>query len=218
VEEATAEDSRFGDLTVGAFVERLASSEPVPGGGSASAVSAALAAALVAMVASLSQGRPKYAKHADLHRSSEAAGRSLASRFLALADEDAAAYARFAAALKLPRESEEEQAQRTAALKTAAGEAADVPLACVEACLEVVQVAESLAGRSNQNASSDLAVAALLGEAAARGAAQNVLVNLPSIGDEATARSMSSRVEALLTDVERYASATREIVAAGSSR
>jgi formiminotetrahydrofolate cyclodeaminase len=208
----------FGDLTLAGFVDRLASAEPVPGGGSASAVAASLAAALVAMVASLSQGRPKYAEHEALHIRSIERGRALATRFLGLADEDATAYAGFAAAMKLPRETEAEKATRTATLNRAARQAAEIPMRIVEACLELVSLAEALVGRSNVNASSDLNVAAMLGEAAARGAAENVIVNLPSVGDDTYAADATRRVKLLLDDVESLAGATREAVLSGVAR
>jgi formiminotetrahydrofolate cyclodeaminase len=87
--------------------------------------------------------------------------------------------------------------------------AADVPLRTVEACRGVVTASEALAGRSNLNAASDLAVASRLVEASAHGAAENVLVNLPSLGDEALADEMLGRVETLLAEIEDLAEATR---------
>ena len=209
---------RFRDLTVDAFVARLASAEPVPGGGSASAVAASLGAGLVAMVAVLSTGRPKYAQHEALLAWGIGTGQALADRFLTIADEDSDAYAGFGAAMKMPRETEAEIAERRTALSTAARVAAEVPLLCVEACVELVAAAEALAGRTNVNASSDLNVASLLAEAAARGAAENVLVNLPSVGDEAYAATMTARVNDLMREVERLAAATRQTVAAGLAR
>jgi glutamate formiminotransferase/formiminotetrahydrofolate cyclodeaminase len=210
--------ARFRDLTVGGFVERLASDDPVPGGGSAAAVAASLAAGLVAMVASLSMGRPKYADHAALHQEAAEAAKALADQFLALADEDAVAYAGFGAAMKLPRETDDERAARSEAIRRAARSASDVPYRTVELCLEVVVLAEALAGRSNRNAASDLEVAALLAVAASRAGAANVFVNLPSIEDEAAAGELLAATEELVNDIDRLASQTREIVRGGQSR
>jgi methenyltetrahydrofolate cyclohydrolase len=215
--DATADPS-FRDLSLGAFVDELASAAPVPGGGSASAVGASLGAALVAMVASLSEGRPKYAAHADLHRHSQAVGRRLATRFLDLADEDSDAYAEFAAAMKLPKDTDADRATRKAALSVAAKRAADVPLRTVEACLELVAIAEALVGRSNVNASSDLDVATLLGEAAARGAAANVLINLPSIDDDSYSGEATARVMSLLDSIEEIVATVHSGVRSGEAR
>ena len=170
------------------------------------------------MVASLSVDRPKYAAYAASHARHGDAGRVLAGRLLELADDDANAYAAFAAALKLPRETEDEKAARTAAIRSSARVAAEAPMRTLEACRDVVAGSEALAGRSNLNAASDLAVASRLAEAAAHGAAENVMANLPSLGDAALADEMRGRMEALLAEIEELAEATRAHVERGELR
>jgi formiminotetrahydrofolate cyclodeaminase len=214
----TGNEGRFRDLTIDAFTSRLASSDPVPGGGSASAVAAALGASLVTMVASLTTGRPKYVDHEPMLAWALETGQRLSDRFLSIADDDAEAYAGFSAALKMPRETDEEIAARTEAMQTAARGASEVPLRCLEACLDLVAAAEALAGRSNPNAASDVDVAALLGEAAARGAAANVLINLPSTGDPSYEGATTARVTELLSAIEDLASKAHQTVASGDRR
>jgi formiminotetrahydrofolate cyclodeaminase len=209
---------RFRDQTVDQFIAALASGEPTPGGGAAAAIAGSLGGALVAMVASLSEGRPKYADHQALLIEAKAAGAKLADRLLALADEDAEAFDGFGAAMKMPRETDEEKAARTRALQAAARAATEAPFKTVLACLEVAVLAEAMAGRSNKNASSDLEVAGLMAVAAARAAAANVFVNLPAIGDEAAAGDLLSRTEAIVDDVERLSARTREVVRSGEAR
>jgi formiminotetrahydrofolate cyclodeaminase len=199
-------DDTFADLTMSAFSERLASADATPGGGSAAAVTAALAGSLVAMVARLSLDRPKYAAYeATLRRALEAGGKARV-RFLAFADEDASAYAGFADALKLPRDTDDQVRARQAAIRQAARQASEVPLAVVRECHALMGEIEALAGRSNLNASSDLDVAALLTEAAARGAGANVIVNLPSVEDDAFAGRRTAELTGLLHEIETGAS------------
>jgi methenyltetrahydrofolate cyclohydrolase len=208
----------FRELTLAAFAERLASPDPVPGGGSASAVAAALGASLVAMVATLSQGRTKYAEHEALYEHAAPTARRLCDELFALADEDAAAYAACAFALKLPREAFADKEYRDRQIKATAQVAAEVPLRCVETCREALVLAEALAGRSNVNASSDLRVAALLLQAAGHGAAENVLVNLPLIGTNEWTQATEARVKELLDELVQLASEVHDLVSSGERR
>jgi glutamate formiminotransferase/formiminotetrahydrofolate cyclodeaminase len=218
MEKPRAANLSFSDLSLAQFVERLASAEPVPGGGSAAAVAASIGAALISMVAGLSTGKPKYAVYEETLTRCLALGQDLATEFLRLADRDAVAYAAYSAALKLPRETEAQQEDRQAAIRAAARVAADAPWECVKACTRLVVAAEALAGRSNVNAASDVLVAALLGEAAARGAAENVRINLPATGDDIYGDTMNQQLDSALHEIAAVAARTREIVLSGQAQ
>jgi len=212
------EPASYGQLTLAEFSERLASADPVPGGGSAAAVAAGLAASLVVMVARLSGDRPRYETYAATHARGLAAGERARQRFMELADEDAAAYSEFAAALKLPRESDEERAERRDLMQAAARAASEVPLLVVRECHRLIREIEALAGRSNLNAASDLDVAALLTQAAARGARANVLINLPSVGDERYAGATTAELGGHIQEIEATVSRVNQQTLSGSLR
>jgi formiminotetrahydrofolate cyclodeaminase len=218
MENAKTTTGTFAELSLAQFVERLSSAEPVPGGGSASAVAASIGASLISMVAGLSTGKPKYAEYEATLGRCLAVGKELAAEFLRLADRDAEAYAAYSAALKMPRETDAQKETRKDAIRAAARVAADAPWECVKACARLVVAAESLAGRSNVNASSDVLVAALLGEAAARGAAENVRINLPATGDDEFAEGMTQQLDAALHEISAVAARTREVVLSGQAQ
>jgi methenyltetrahydrofolate cyclohydrolase len=206
------------DLTLAEFSEQLSSDAPVPGGGSAAAIAGSFAASLLVMVARLSAGRPKYEPYQATHGRALAAGERGRRRLLELADEDARAYGRFSEALKLPKDTEEQQQQRSAATRAAAREAAEVPLAVLRECARLLVEIDDMAGRSNLNAASDLEVAARLSSAAARGAAANVLVNLPHVGDQRFVGISTAEVGDLLHGVDRNVSQVAQRVARGGLR
>jgi formiminotetrahydrofolate cyclodeaminase len=205
-------------LTLSQFSDRLASAEPVPGGGSASAIAGSFAGSLLAMVARLSVDRPKYATYQKTHGRALATGERGRTVLLELADADAHAYAGFATARKLPKETAEEQAARDEATRVAARASTEVPLTVVAECARLLDDVAAMAGRSNLNAASDLEVAARLAAAAARGAAANVLINLPMVGDEAYAATTTETLEGMLDGIERNAALVAELVGGGGLR
>jgi glutamate formiminotransferase/formiminotetrahydrofolate cyclodeaminase len=190
------------ELSVRDLAARLASRDPTPGGGSASALAGALAAALVEMVCELTVGRPDSAHVDPIARQIGSAAADLRRALLDAAEEDAQAYDRVAAARRLPRETDAEQAARRAAIAEATVTATEVPLRVVQLAMEVLRLAAQIAPLGNRNAISDAGVAALLAAAGARGAAFNVTINLPSLPEGHALRAEAAR---RLADLEATA-------------
>lgn len=213
-----ASRNELASLTLAEFSDRLASAEPVPGGGSASAISGSIAASLLAMVARLSLDRPKYEPYRATIEQGLATAEKSRKRLLELADEDAVAYAAFSAARKLPHETAEQEEARTKATNAAALNASEVPMSVVRECADLLEDVAALAGRSNLNAASDLEVAARLAAAAAHGAAANVMINLPSVGDERYTGGTSAELNELLRDVDRTLARVAQRVGRGQLR
>ena len=160
------------------FLDRIASAEPAPAGGTVAAVAVAMAAGLVAMAARLAHEWPKAG---DVVERAEALRSRMAT--LALADEDA--YAKVIEALRLPPASPSRDAEVAAALSGAA----DVPLAIAEAAAEVAVLAALVAQEGNDRLRGDAVVAAELAGAGARGAAQLVAINLAGLDDPRVRRA-----------------------------
>lgn len=167
------------DLSIKELTARLASREPIPGGGSAAALAGAIGAALVAMVAELTIGRPDAAAHQEQLTDMRDGAALRRSALLDLAEEDAAAYAAVVAARRLPKETDAQREARARVMRTTIVAAAEVPLRTAQVSAEVLDLAERIAPISNPNAVSDAGVAAQLASAAIRGALLNVRINLP---------------------------------------
>lgn len=178
------DSTQLTDLPVNVFLERLGSSDPVPGGGSAAALAAAMGAALVAMVAELTIGRPAYAEHEATMRHLRLDALERRTELMSLAQEDATAYDAVVRARHMPKDSEAERSARTTALHAAMKEAARIPLRAAVVASEVVDLAERIAPIGNRNAASDAGVAAQLAAAGLRGALLNVRINLPYLADD----------------------------------
>jgi len=179
-------DTNTSSLSLDEFLEKLASSAPTPGGGSASALAGSLAAALVAMVGRITLGKKDEKYRAIAPEMEELTQRAdeLRAELLALADQDAEAFERVMAAYRLPKSTEEERAERQRVLQEALKGATEAPYQIAEACSKVLELARRAAEKGVSTAISDAGTAAYLAEAALHSALLNVDINLKYIKDE----------------------------------
>lgn len=189
---------KVADLTIGDFMDVLSSKAPVPGGGGASAVAAAVGCSLGRMVASLTLGKRRYAEVEG--RVSEVASRLdvLRDELLALADADAEAFEPLSRAYGMPRETEEERARKAEVMEAALVRACEPPLAIMERVAEATELLAELARVGSRIAVSDAGAGAVLLSAAVRAASLNVYINAKSLADREHAQELTARADALV--------------------
>lgn len=173
------------DMTIKDFTEKLSSDAPAPGGGSAAALSGALGAALVSMVCNLTVGKPTYAEHEPWIKKTLTDLDGLKRELLDAIQKDTDAFNGVIAAFGMPKGTDAEKVLRSGAIQAAYKAAIASPEVTAEYCLAVMRFAESLVGKSNANAASDLSVGAIQAYAGLKGAMANVEINLPSVKDAA---------------------------------
>ncbi len=197
------------NLKVNDFVQAVAGGEPVPGGGSVSALCAALAAALGKMVAGLTIGKKKYADvQSDMECAAEKLGRA-SDLMLKAVDLDSQAYEQVFNAYKLPKDSDEEKLVRSASIQDALKHAATVPFSVARLVGTFLPDIITVAAKGNQNAITDAYVASLCARTAVLGAGANVRINLTSIKDAQFVESMQKD----LAVIEKEALETEQKVA-----
>ena len=185
------------ELTIKDFISKVISNDPVPGGGSVSALNGALAAALSAMVANLTVGRKKYAEVNDLMQELSARFEKLSQKLIEDVDRDSDAYNRVFAAFKLPKETDEEKQVRSEAIQRETKYAAQVPMEVARAVYEVLPQIDAIAQKGNSNAVTDACVSMMCARTAILGALLNVRINLTSIKDEAFVNAMREEADTI---------------------
>lgn len=195
--------------SVTSLLDAFASSDPTPGGGSASALAAAVGASLLAMVAALPKTRASSPDEEHALREAGERCAALSDELAALIDRDSEAYDRVMAAYKRPRSTDEEKAARSEAIQTALGGAIRAPLDVMRACADASVRALPIASFGNPSAASDVQVGLELLVSGLRGARLNVEINLASLKDAANAAAIREEVARLENAATQAVTAAR---------
>ena len=204
------------DMTLRDYSDVLASSEPAPGGGSTAALSGVLGAALTMMVVNLSVGKKNYESLNEKIKAKfmeEAENvKALQKELSGLVDEDTKAFNKFMEAVKLPKDTEEQNQLRAEKMQEASLYALQVPLKTAECCFRLLENQGNIARYGNRNAVSDVGVGALLTLSGLEGAILNVNINLPGIEDEAVRSEAYDKCRRLSVEGRKLHSEILDIV------
>ncbi|GLK80278.1 methenyltetrahydrofolate cyclohydrolase [Methylopila turkensis] len=201
------------EQTLGVFLDELASEAPTPGGGGAAAISGAMGAALVSMVANLTVGKPKYAEVEEQVKAVLAKSEALRAKLTDAVADDVKAFDAVMGAYGLPKgEDDAAKAARTAKIQAALKEATDVPLEAARLCREAIELSAEIAEIGNLNVISDAGVAVQSAYAGLMSAALNVRVNAKSIKDRDFAEARLAELETLIGEATALTAKTYELV------
>jgi glutamate formiminotransferase / formiminotetrahydrofolate cyclodeaminase len=203
LQESAAQQEAPEQTREASFLDALSAGTATPGGGSGSAHAGAAGAALVAMVARLTVGKKKYAGvEARMWEIIERAD-ALRAELTAAVQEDSAAFEAYIAAVRLPKDTEHQQADRAAAMEKATLETIRVPLKVTSMALEVLRLAAEAASTGNINAISDAASGAALARAALTGSSLNVRINCPNLQDQSAAQGFLQEVRQVQAEARK---------------
>jgi glutamate formiminotransferase/formiminotetrahydrofolate cyclodeaminase len=193
------------------FIEELAAPTATPGGGSAGAYAGAMGAALIAMVAGVTIGKKKYAGVEAQMQAIRVMAESLRKELTQAVDDDSSAFEAVMGAYKLPKESDEEQAKRSAAIHVATLNAARVPLGVAKHVVKVMELALKCAKDANANAISDSMSGFAMSRAALMAAGYNVKINLHSLADKRSSPADKSAGEKMLEELKELEAKADEL-------
>jgi formiminotetrahydrofolate cyclodeaminase len=185
----------FHALPISDFLSQLAAKTPTPGGGAVASTTGAIAASLAHMVVAYSLNKKNLADHQPALQRASIVLQRTSELFLELAEEDAAAYANYNELSRLP----ETDPRRARELAGALENSINAPRAVLGAAADLLRLLESLQPITNTYLRSDLAIAAVLAEAAAASAWWNIYINLPQLTDAALRAKLQSECQSLLS-------------------
>ena len=204
----------FSKVTCVDFVEVLASKEPVPGGGGASALVGAIGTALGNMVGSLTVGKKKYADVEDRIQELRTSTTKLQDRLLELVEGDAKCFEPLAAAYGLPADSEKQRQEKAKIMEAALRTACTAPIDIMETCCEAIDIIAEFAEKGSVLAISDAGVGAVFCKAALNGASLNVYINTKSMKDREYAEELNVKCDTMIDTYTRRADEVFESVLA----
>lgn len=172
------------NMTCTAFADETASESPAPGGGSISAYMGALGVSLATMVANLSSHKPGWDDRWKEFSDWAEKGQSLKKELIHLVDEDTNAFNKIMDAFGMPKGTEQEKVERTAAIQAATKYAIEIPFQVMKKSFETFEIIKAMAEIGNPNSVTDAGVGALAVRSAVMGAFLNVKINASGLHDK----------------------------------